>query len=150
MSNDKVISVLNSLIETGKDGEEGFKVAADGLKSADIKSRFLDFSRQRAQMVRDLQDEVRRLGGDPEKGGSVAGSLHRGWMNIRSVVTGKDEHAILAEAERGEDTAKSAFETALKEQLPAAPQALVQRYAAQVKQVHDEVRALRDHQPAAR
>ena len=31
MSNDKAISVLNNLIETCKDGEQGFKTAAEGL-----------------------------------------------------------------------------------------------------------------------
>ena len=37
MSNDKTIATLNNLIETCKDGELGFKTAAEGLKSVDIK-----------------------------------------------------------------------------------------------------------------
>ena len=105
MNHDKAISVLNNLIETTKDGEKGFKTAAEGLTAPDIKHRFLQYSRERAQMTTELQAEVRRLGGDPERSGSMAGALHRGWLDIKSVVTGKDDHAILAEAERGEDVA---------------------------------------------
>ena len=150
MQNDKSISVLNNLIETLKDGELGFKTAAEGLRSADIKARFLEYSRQRGEMVRELQNEVRRLGGDPEKSGSVSGSLHRGWLDIKSVITGKDDHAIVAEAERGEDVAKSAFESALKETLPGTAQTVVQQQAGKVRQTHDFVRDLRDREKVTR
>src|SRR5918995_6559981 len=113
MSHDNAISVLNNLIETCKDGEKGFKAAAEGLTAPDIKLRFLNYSRERAQMTSELQAEVRRLGGDPEQSGSMAGALHRGWLDIKSVATGKDDYAIVAEAERGEDVAKNAYESAL-------------------------------------
>ncbi len=144
MQNDNAISVLNNLIETCKDGELGFKTAAEGLKSADIKAKFLEYSRQRGEMARELQKEVRQLGGDPEKTGSMSGSLHRGWLDIKSAVTGKDDHAILAEAERGEDVAKAAYEKAVKETLPGTAQTVVQQQAANVRQAHDHVRDLRD------
>ena len=150
MQNDNAVSVLNNLIETCKDGEEGFKLAAEGLTSAGIKTKFLDYSRQRAQMARELQDEVRRLGGDPEKKGSVAGTMHRGWLNIRSIVSGKDDHAIVAEAERGEDVAKGVYDAALKEPLPQSAQTLIQQQAAKVRQAHDDVRNIRDRETVAR
>lgn len=146
MQNDKAISVLNNLIETCKDGEQGFKTAAEGLSNAALKSQFVQYSRERAQMSVELQAEVRRLGGDPERSGSMAGALHRGWFDIKSVVTGKDDHAILAEAERGEDVAKSTYDSALRETLPASAQTLVQQQAARIRQVHDAVRTWRDRQ----
>ena len=150
MQNDNAISILNNLIETCKDGELGFKTAAEGLTSAAIKAKFLEYSRQRAEMARELQSEVRTLGGDPEKSGSVSGSLHRGWLDIKSVITGKDDHAIVAEAERGEDVAKSAYEDALKETLPGTALTVVQQQAAKVRQAHDNVRDIRDREKIAR
>ncbi|CAN5801285.1 PA2169 family four-helix-bundle protein [soil metagenome] len=144
MQNDQAVSVLNNLVETCKDGEQGFKEAAEGVKNPALKAKFLQYSRERAQMSSELQAEVRRLGGDPEKSGSMSASLHRGWLGIKSAVTGQDDHAILAEAERGEDVAKSAYEHALKETLPASAQTLVQQQAAKVRQAHDDVRDLRD------
>lgn len=144
MQNDQAVTMLNDLIQTCKDGELGFKAAADGVKNPQMKSTFLEYSRQRAEMARALQDEVRRLGGDPEKSGSMSGSMHRGWLDIKSVVTGKDDHAIAAEAERGEDAAKNAYEKALGSSLPASAQTLVQQQASKVREAHDRVRALRD------
>jgi len=143
MNNDAV-STLNSLIETCKDGQKGFTEAAEALQSAAIKATFLEYARERAQMAAELQAEVRRLGGDPDKSGSMSGSIHRGWINLKSAITGADDHAIVAEAERGEDVAKAAYESALTESLPASAQALVGQQAAKVRRVHDAVRDLRD------
>ncbi len=134
MTNDKekkAVSVLNNLIETCKDGEKGFKEAAEGLKSADIKTKFMAYSRERAQMAAELQAEVRRLGGDPDTSGSVSASLHRGWMDLKAALTGHDDHAIVSEAERGEDVAKKAYEDALKDaDLSGSALPLVQQQAA--------------------
>lgn len=142
MGNDKAIDTLNRLIETVKDGEQGFRTAAEGLKHPQTKSQFLQYSRQRAQMARELQDEVRRLGGDPEKAGSVSGTVHRGWMNIKAAVTGKDDSSIISEAERGEDVAKRVYEEAVREPLPPTTLALVQQQSAMVREAHDAVRAM--------
>ena len=141
--NDNVISVLNNLIETCKDGQNGFQTAAEGVKRSDLKSLFYQYSQQRAQFAGELQDEVRRLGGDPAKAGSVAATLHRGWINIKSAVTGEDENAVLAECERGEDSAVANYQDALNDQnLPTDVRAVVERQFAQVKEAHDRVRSL--------
>jgi uncharacterized protein (TIGR02284 family) len=150
VTNDNTISVLNNLIETLKDGEKGFKSAAEGVKSSSIRTRFLDYSRERGQMASELQAEVRRLGGDPDKSGSMSGSLHRGWLDLKAALSGHDDHAVVAEAERGEDVAKSVYENALKENLPASTQAIVQQQAVKIRRVHDDVRAIRDGQTVTR
>ncbi len=140
--NKKALASLNDLIETCKDGEVGFRTAAEGLTDPNVKATFAKFSRERGQMARDLQDEVKGLGGTPETSGSTSAALHRGWINIKSAVTGKDDKAIVAEAERGEDVAKAAYEAALKVALPGQVKALVERQAAQVRAAHDHVRSL--------
>ncbi len=142
MDKDKAVSTLNNLIETLKDGEQGFRTAADGLTNPQTKSLFEQYSRERGQMAQELQSEVRRLGGDPETSGSVSGSAHRGWMNIKSVITGKDDASIIAEAERGEDVAKKAYEEAARADLPPTARPLVQQQAQRVRDAHDRVRAL--------
>src|SRR5688500_18105391 len=138
-SNDDAISTLNGLIETCKDGQNGFKEAAEGVERSDLKSLFYEFSQQRSQFVGELQGLVRELGGDPENSGSVAGALRRGWINIKSAVTGKDDAAILNECERGEDVAKNAYKDALDEPLPANVTETVQTQYTAVQSAHDRV-----------
>jgi uncharacterized protein (TIGR02284 family) len=140
---DEAISTLNTLIETLKDGKNGFETAAADMKDAKVKTIFLECARERSKLAGELQAEVTRMGGQPEQSGSVAASAHRGWINIKSALGG-GEKAILDEAERGEDVAVKSFEKALKENLPADLKNVVQRQYGQVKQAHDRVRELRD------
>lgn len=141
-SNEEVISTLNNLIETCRDGQEGFRAAAEGVERSELKHLFHTYSQQRARFVGELQGEVRRLGGDPENSGSVAASLHRGWIDIKSAVTGKDDNAVLAECERGEDSAVSNYRDALDADLPANVRSLVERQFGEVKEAHDRIRSL--------
>jgi len=143
-SNDDVISTLSGLIETCKDGQNGFKEAAEGVERSDLKSLFYEFSQQRAQFAGELQSLVQTLGGDPEKTGSVAAAIHRGWINIKSAVTGKDEGAILRECERGEDSAKNTYKKALEEALPANVTETIQTQYTAVQAAHDRIKSLRD------
>jgi len=140
--NDDVISTLNNLIETCKDGQNGFQTAAEGVKNSELKTLFLGFSQQRAQFAGELQNEVRRLGGDPEQTGSVAATLHRGWINIKSTVTGEDEGAVIAECERGEDSAVKNYKDALNQTLPQNIRGIVENQYTQVQSAHDRIRSL--------
>jgi uncharacterized protein (TIGR02284 family) len=144
MANDSVISTLNNLIETCKDGQEGFQQAAEGVQDSSLKSLFYEYSQQRAQFVGELQGLVREMGGEPETSSSLAGAVHRGWINIKSAVTGQDDAAILNECERGEDVAKAAYKDALAADLPSNVTSVIQTQATQVQQAHDRIRGLRD------
>lgn len=118
-SNDDVISTINGLIQTCKDGQEGFQESAEAVQDSQLKTLFYELGQQRAQFTGELQGLVRELGGDPENSGSFSGAIHRGWINLKSAVTGQDDGAILNEAERGEDVAKNAYKNALETNLPA-------------------------------
>ena len=142
MAEKDVISTLNTLIETNRDGEQGFRSAAENLKDPSVKTLFSEVARERAQQAEELKREVQRLGGKPEEGGSVSGAAHRGWMNVKGAITGMDDKAIIAEAERGEDAAVATYRDALREPLPAPIEAVVRRQYEHVQQAHDRVRAL--------
>ncbi len=140
------ISTLNGLIETLKDGQEGFRAAAEDVTSPDLKALFRESSQQRAQFVTELQVLARDYGEDaPEGSGSVTGALHRGWIDLKAALVARNDHAILAECERGEDVAVSTFRKALESgDLSGNALATVQRQANAIQNVHDRVRTLRD------
>jgi uncharacterized protein (TIGR02284 family) len=144
MDHDDVIATLNNLIQTSRDGEEGFRTCADAVKNPQLKQVFERAASRCAQAVSELQAKVRSLGGDPERRGSVSGSLHRGWVDIKSTITGMDEGAVLTECERGEDVAKKAYEDALAKDLPAEVRSMIEREYHGVREHHDQVRRLRD------
>ncbi|RMQ99097.1 hypothetical protein ALP94_03236 [Pseudomonas savastanoi pv. glycinea] len=146
--NKESISLLNDLIETSKDGEKGFQTSAEDIKNPAIKAYFLSRSAEIKTSVAELQAEVRSLGGDPETSSSVSGTLHRAWVDLKSVLTGKDDKAILEEVERGEDVAlkayKEARQKAVEKNLPASVTSLIDKQLVGVQANHDKVRDLRN------
>ncbi len=141
----ETISTVNSLIETLKDGQEGFKQAAEGVADSQLKSLFNEYSRQRSRFASELQNQAEMLGeSKPEESSSAAGALHRAWINLKSAVTSGDDHAILAECERGEDSAVKEYEKATKEDLSPSLRDIVSRQYSDVKSAHDRIRNLRD------
>jgi len=149
MNNEKVISILNDLIETCRDGQAGFREAADYAESPDLKSFFRQESMERAQFVGDLQQQVQILGGDPDNSGSTAGAVHRAWMTIKGTLTGKDDKSILSEVERGEDSAVEAYEDALRGGLPSNLRMIVEKQYLEIKGIHDRVKQMRDARSAS-
>jgi uncharacterized protein (TIGR02284 family) len=144
-TNSKIRSVLNGLIETCKDGQEGFRVAAENVDDGDIKRTLHEYSLQRAKFASELQAvNLQRGESEPEDSSSVAGAIHRGWMNLKTVIAGKDRYGILAECEVGEDSAVKEYREALELDLPADIRAVVNRQNTDVKGAHDRVKALRD------
>jgi uncharacterized protein (TIGR02284 family) len=147
MANDTV-SVLNNLIETSKDGERGFRKAAEDTTSADLKTLFSSRADDCATGAAQLQAEVQKLGGKPESHGSVGGALHRGWVDVKSAVAGRKDLAILEECEKGEDVAKKHYREALDKDLPADIRTVVERQYQGVVQNHDKIRDLRNEYAA--
>jgi uncharacterized protein (TIGR02284 family) len=128
---------------------DGFKEAAQNVKNPELKSFFNSAASERAYCVQELQTEVRNLGGEAEKTGSTAGAVHRVWMDIKGTLTGKDDHSILNECERGEDSAVSAFRDALKEgNLKQNVISLVERQLQVIQKTHDRVKQMRDAKSA--
>ena len=145
---DTNISTLNDLIEISRDGEAGFRKAAEDAHSSELKTLFASRAAEISAAVLELQTQVTALGGKPEDSGSVSGALHRGWLSLREAVTSRDDKAILEETEKGEDVAKKNYHDALEKELPADVRAIVERQYQGVLQNHDRVRDLRDQYAA--
>ena len=143
MKPDQMTSTLNSLIELNRDGQKGYQEAADKIGTSQIKEFCSKQSLARARFVGELQPQVRSLGGEPEKTGSVAAAVHRGWIDLTSTLGGGD-HAILIATETGEDYAIGEYKKALDENLSAPVRKIVERQLQSVKRAHDKVKAMRD------
>lgn len=143
--NEKSIDILNCLIEVCKDGQKGFKTAAEDSKDVSLQRQLNEFSDQRTRFIQELQQQVRSLGGDPDKSGSAVGAIHRGWIDLKAAISSNEPHAVLAECERGEDSAVKSYRDALaKTDLNPASRTVVQRQLTGVQATHDRVKALRD------
>jgi uncharacterized protein (TIGR02284 family) len=144
MSNDDVVDELNDLIETCKDGDYGFRACAEHVKSAQLRQVFTSRADECRKAATELQSLVARLGGKADTGSSVTGTVHRGWVNLKGMLTGDSDQAALDECERGEDAALARYRDAIKKPLPDDIAAVVQRQYEGVKRNHDQIRTLRN------
>lgn len=145
MHNEDVISHLNTLIETSKDGEYGFQTSAESLRNPELKRLFMSRALECREAASELQALVRQLGGEPDDSGTLAGAMHRGWVAVRTTLASYSDKVILEEAERGEDSALARYrKVAEEEDLPMNVRIIVERQLAGVKENHAQIRSLRD------
>jgi uncharacterized protein (TIGR02284 family) len=143
-TNNDTLRILNDLIETCEDGAHGYHTAAEDAKDAELRALFQRYADQRGRFARELRDLSRQHGGSGEAHESVAGKLHRGWIDLKSALSTNEPHAVLAECERGEDAAVKSYREALEKLQDVRVRDIVQRQAAEVQSAHDTVRDLRD------
>ncbi|WP_343691107.1 PA2169 family four-helix-bundle protein [Chitinophaga sp.] len=144
-SND--IHVLNNLIELNNDRIAGFEKAVADIKdeNIDLKELFLKFAAQSRKNTQELTALVATSGGEVETGNTAAGTLHRVWIDIKSLFGGTDRGSILSEAERGEDAIKKAYQDAsVDNDISAKVLELVRSQAVEINAAHDAIKALRD------
>ncbi|MGJ7512131.1 ferritin-like domain-containing protein [Variovorax sp. GT1P44] len=144
LSNDDVVDVLNDLLENTRDGEYGFRTCAEQVETAAAKQLFAS----RAEGCRQAGEELIRLieayGGEPASGGTAAGAMHRGWVQVKGTVGADSELSMLESCERGEDSAIARYRKALKQSLPSDVRAVVQSQADGAQRNHDQIRDLRN------
>ena len=138
------ISTLNGLIATTIDSADGYTEAAKDSEGGHFATLFTSRAAERREVATRLQQEVTRLGGNPEDDGTVLAGAHRMFLNLKSMMTGQDDKAIVNEVEAGEDHIKAKFEDALGDtKLSPAVRSVIEGCYSSVKAGHDEMRDIK-------
>ena len=144
---ESIRKTIETLIEIDRDSEKGFSQAAEHAKDPELRERFLQESRSRANLAADLEREAVSMGAEIGKKGTLAGALHRGWIDLKGKV-GADDKSILESVEQGEDVARDAYQKALVAELPPSLKTILQEQYEHIQAKHDEMRRLRDARAA--
>lgn len=139
-------SVINDLIEINNDRVAGFEKAIADIndENIDLKAVFQEYAEQSRKNGQELAAIVGSVE-EVETGNSVSGTLHRAWIDVKSLFGGSDRAGILSEAERGEDAIKKAYQEALSSnELPSNAIETVRSQAQGINAAHDKIKLLRD------
>lgn len=118
---EKISNRINDLLEKTYDAEKGYKTAAEKIDFPSVKKFLTDKFHQRATFGEELRKEIREYGQMPEEGGSLAGDLHRGWINLKAALSSNEVEHILEEVERGEKKSLEAYDEILKDREMVLP-----------------------------
>jgi uncharacterized protein (TIGR02284 family) len=143
MDNNEIVKALNSLARTLKDGEAGYREAADEASNGEFVALFNRLAKQRSQFHAELAQEMRTLGDEIDDSGSMLAAFHRTWINVRDAITGKDDDSVIAEVERGEQQAVENYSDALALELPANIASTVRSQYESIRMSLGEIQTLR-------
>lgn len=138
----EAVSTLNGLISILEDGKLGYTNAAEHVENQAIKAEFLDYARERALFIVELQDEINRLGKSTDtSGGGPLGALHRAWIDIKSSFTSGDTEAIINACVTGEEAAIEKYKMALeKNELDGSQIAIVSKQLNSIQSTLDRIK----------
>jgi uncharacterized protein (TIGR02284 family) len=142
-SDGRVMHALQELAAACRDGEDGYRGAAEATADPNLKLMLDQLARQRAQEADALDRLIREQGG--QTGGRTAdidGYAHRLFASLRAALTNDDRAGALSEVARGESYVEAAFDRAKRLDLQGRERAIVQRLHETVKQSRDRVRRL--------
>ena len=110
---EEVGNKLNTILEKNYDAEKGYQTAASNADNVILTNFFKNKAKQRKEFADQLKSELKDLAQKPETSGSVAGSIHRTWMNTKALFSLDSDQAMLEEAMRGEKASLQDYENVL-------------------------------------
>ena len=103
MNNTNVIEGLNDLLAKNYDSERGYKNAASKSENSILSAFYRQKASQRYTFGHQIKEHISELGGEADKGTSVAGDMHNAWINFKTALSFDKEDALLDAIEDGEE-----------------------------------------------
>lgn len=142
----EIIEELNDIIEKSYDAVKGYRKAIDKVKDSNLISFFNRQINERERFISELQQEVRSLGGEPDAHGSTSGSLHRAWIDVKSMFSMDKEESVLEACITGEKNAIGEYNDLLEERgLPESTRSMLVRQRNAVETALREVQAQEEY-----
>lgn len=138
---ENITKKLNDLLTKNYDAEAGFNLAAEKVNNRDLKDFFVKKAQKRNEFGHQLKTEIKTYGESPDKGTSIKGDAHRGWMNLKTAFSNNNEEAILEETIRGEKKAVEEYNEILKEEnMPSSTQRVLEMQRKNIQDTLMEVK----------
>ena len=138
---ENITKKINDLLTKNYDSEAGFNLAAEKVNNRDLKDFFIRKAQTRKEFGHQLKNEIKTYGESPDKGTSIKGDAHRGWMNLKTAFSNDNEEAILEETIRGEKKAVEEYNDILKEEnMPSTTKNVLEMQRENIQTTLQEVK----------
>jgi len=134
---------LNELIEITRDGQTFYTEAVGHVTNSHLKAVFRGLIDVKAKMISTLSEHVRARGMEPSAQGTLAGSFHKLYGDVRAKLSTQGDMTFVAQLEAAEDRLLSAFEQAASDASDPELRRIITRYLPKVRLCHDEMRNLK-------
>ncbi|WP_313503471.1 ferritin-like domain-containing protein [Kaistella carnis] len=113
--NNPIVSTLNDLLQITNDRIEGFNKVEDKVweKYPNLKSDYTNMVDQSQKMRLELKSLISERNGDADDSTTVAGGLHRTWIDVKNAFSSDNAESTLENVTFGENAAIEAYQKAL-------------------------------------
>ncbi|WP_281847736.1 ferritin-like domain-containing protein [Olleya namhaensis] len=112
--NKELVNTLQDLLQKNYDAEAGYKQVMQKTENQPLKNWMQQKALQRNTFATELDFQIRKHNAEPKASGTLAGDLHRGWINVKSTLTSDTDEALLEECIRGEKASLTEYEEKLE------------------------------------
>ncbi|MDT7827775.1 PA2169 family four-helix-bundle protein [Pricia sp. S334] len=107
MSKDKskILDEIEEILEKNEDARKGYEKAADNADSNALAGYFREKASKRREFNTKLKHEIKDAYPDFDEDGSFTGSMHRAWMDVKSLFSADDDESMLEESIKGDKAA---------------------------------------------
>ncbi|MCB0448637.1 MAG: PA2169 family four-helix-bundle protein [Confluentibacter sp.] len=113
-AHEHIVSVLQELLQKNFDAEAGYKQVMQKSENRALKSWLQQKAQQRHLFATQLDFMIRELNATPATDGTLLGTVHRAWIDVKSTLSSHTDEALLEECIRGEKASVEEYE----QQLP--------------------------------
>jgi uncharacterized protein (TIGR02284 family) len=140
---DAVLSALQGILDACRDGAYGYGLAAQDVQDPRLRELFGIYAIQRRAFGEAIEKEFVALGGMPRDQDTLGGRVHRKWLEVRASLDHGSAISMLAECERGENTARARYEHSLSVPMPEQLRDLLLNQLAEIRLTHDQLDRMR-------
>lgn len=145
----KTAASLNELIAVLNDGVEFFNDAAQRTVQPEYRNLFGRLAATKQAIADHLRAEVAQQGEAPVASGTLVGSLHQAYAELRARLSSHPDAQYVSQLEECEDRQLHAFEDALTLSDQARVRQIAQNYLPVVRRMHNEMRELKQQVKSA-
>ncbi len=133
-THNEILEELEEVLEKNKDAEKGFEKAAKNAENSSLKRYFERKSKERRKFNLDLKNRMKSNFTDFDEDSSFTGTIHRAWMDVKSLFSANDDESMLEESIRGDKAAIDEYNDILEEDgIPADLKTLLSEQRDQIK-----------------
>jgi uncharacterized protein (TIGR02284 family) len=136
---------LEEILEKNKDAQKGYYKAAENVDDASLRRYFERKAENRKTFNKALESEMVNHYEGFDTDGSFKGSIHRTWMDVKSLFSGNDDEAMLEESIRGDEAAVEEYKDVLNDTtLPAGIAQLIRKQKDEIQSTLSQNRTMED------
>ncbi len=140
-----IVDQLEEILEKNRDAEKGYKKAAENADSNSLKGYFERKSAERRSFNEKLKTRMVTAYDEIDDDGSFTGTVHRAWMDLKALLSGDNDEAMLEEAIRGDKAAIEEYDEILEDRnLPADIEQLFREQRTKINTDLNKIKSLED------